>query len=436
MTKLLCRVSETQKGKQEVQNPFAVRTLLFQSGERFPILMNSETGEPDFDTAVYVLTHLRGTAKASNTIELHLRSIIVLKLYLQARTIDFSERIRSCEMLQPHELDELVKWCRRTLPDIIADLRQAGTPKVAAVRFSPKYHTRVEICSQSGKNRIRAVSDFMDWFVRDRVSRLNTQDRNNSIKAWQTCRTSLEARTPRDRRRSQVGRREGAHPEMVTKLFATVEPFSHANPWKSDHVKVRNQLIVHWLYYLGVRRGELLNIRISDINFRRETVLVVRRADDIKDPRKDQPLVKTRDRDLPVGAALVSMTMDYITKHRAKCPGARMHEYLFVSERSGAPLSLSMVNEIFENIRESASDSFEGLSPHVLRHTWNDNFSERCDELKLATGDEASMRSYIMGWSPTSETAETYTRRHVRKKAQEVSLAMQEASFKPGERDE
>ncbi len=278
MIKLLCRVSETQKGKQEVQNPFAVRTLLFQSGERFPILTNSETGEPDFDTAIYVLTHLRATAKASNTIELHLRSIIVLKLFLQARGIDLGERIRSCEMLQPHELDELVKWCRRTLPDTIADLGQASTPKVAAVRSSPKYtnHARVEICSQSGKNRIRAVSAFMDWFVRDRVSRLNTQYRNNAIKAWQTCRTGLEARAPRDRRRSQVGRREGAHPEAVAKLFATVEPSSHANPWKSDHVRFRNQLIVHWLYYLGVRRGELLNIRISDINFRRETVLVVR----------------------------------------------------------------------------------------------------------------------------------------------------------------
>mgnify|MGYP006951093900 CR=1 FL=1 len=59
MIKLLCRVSVTQKGKQEVRNPFVVRTLLFLSGERFPILVTAETNEPDFDTTIYVLTHLR-----------------------------------------------------------------------------------------------------------------------------------------------------------------------------------------------------------------------------------------------------------------------------------------------------------------------------------------------------------------------------------------
>jgi hypothetical protein len=31
----------------------------------------------------------------------------------------------------------------------------------------------------------------------------------------------------------------------------------------------------------------------------------------------------------------------------------------------------------------------------------------------------------LMGWAPTSKTAGQYTRRHVRLKAQQVSLAMQ-----------
>ena len=62
------------------------------------------------------------------------------------------------------------------------------------------------------------------------------------------------------------------------------------------------------------------------------------------------------------------------------------------------------------------------LSGHVLRHTWNDVFSKKMDEAGVTPENERQARSYLMGWSPTSDTAATYTRRHVREKAKEVSL--------------
>ncbi|RFQ09730.1 site-specific integrase, partial [Pseudomonas sp. ATCC 13867] len=40
-------------------------------------------------------------------------------------------------------------------------------------------------------------------------------------------------------------------------------------PWVDDFARCRNALIVDWLYYLGLRRGELLSLRVSDIDFRR-----------------------------------------------------------------------------------------------------------------------------------------------------------------------
>ncbi len=105
-----------------MHNLFAIRTLMFRAGERFPVLVTAETGEPDFDTTVYVLTQLRATGKASNTITHHLRAIVVLKLYLFSREIELGERIRSSQVFQPHELDELVRYCKRPLPEILSDL--------------------------------------------------------------------------------------------------------------------------------------------------------------------------------------------------------------------------------------------------------------------------------------------------------------------------
>jgi hypothetical protein len=47
------------------------------------------------------------------------------------------------------------------------------------------------------------------------------------------------------------------------------------------------------------------------------------------------------------------------------------------------------------------------------------------DANKVGEDAEKKARSYLMGWSETSGTAATYTRRHIRKKAQEVSLQLQ-----------
>jgi integrase len=67
-----------------------------------------------------------------------------------------------------------------------------------------------------------------------------------------------------------------------------------------------------------------------------------------------------------------------------------------------------------------------------LRHTWNDRFSEEVDKKDIDPETEKHIRSYLMGWAPTSSTAATYTRRHAQRKAREVSLALQTKLMNPG----
>lgn len=406
------------------------------------MLVGVNTGVPDFDTTVYVLTQLRATGKATNTIEHHLRSIVVLKVYLLSESINLEERIRSSQMLHPHELDGLIRCCKRPLQETLADLdlvTASDTTQVAnikKVKQRRRKHADVQVCGQTGVNRVHAIRDFLGWLIRERAAQFSLSARNIMIEAWEQCRLGLDARVSTHRRRNQIGYREGLPPETIELLFSLTSPTSDQNPWKSNWIRVRNQLLLFWFYQLGLRRGELLNVKIGDIDFRAETVTIARRADDAADPRRHQPLVKTRDRKLPLAPSLISLTLEYIIKYRATRDGACRHEYLFVSERSGMPLSLSMVNEIFASIRDSFPGHFDDLSPHTLRHTWNDNYSTQADELKLPPGEETSMRSFLMGWSPTSDTAATYTRRHIRQKAQKVSLVMQTKILGKGTQDE
>ncbi|WP_429198019.1 site-specific integrase [Luteibacter sp. W1I16] len=110
-------------------------------------------------------------------------------------------------------------------------------------------------------------------------------------------------------------------------------------------MRIRNALIIDLLFYLGIRGGELLSLCTTDIDWERCQIVIARRPDERTDPRQRQPLVKTLDRRIPLGDALIDRLHTYIVKHRNKVPGARRHVFLFVIHKSGAtqgePLSIS-----------------------------------------------------------------------------------------------
>jgi integrase len=184
-------------------------------------------------------------------------------------------------------------------------------------------------------------------------------------------------------------------------------------------------LIVRWLLGLGLRRGELLGVRISNINFRTNEVLIARRADDPGDPRRNQPNTKTRDRLIPIDEHLAVLTRRYITGKRRAIVGARRHDFLIVANGTGAPLTLEALNKIFERLRTRCPELPQELSPHVCRHTFNESLSVDFDRQGISEEMERKIRSHLNGWSPTSDTASVYTRRHIREKARRASIGLQ-----------
>ena len=175
----------------------------------------------------------------------------------------------------------------------------------------------------------------------------------------------------------------------------------------------------------GVRRSELIALRISDINFQTNEALIARRADTPDDPRANQPLAKTRDRLLPLSPSLARDTHDYILKFRRDVGSAKRHPFIFVANYTGNPLSQSTVNQIFEKLR-SVPGIVETLHPHLLRHTWNDRFSELSEREGFSDALEQKIRARAMGWSDTSDTAKQYTKRFVREKADKAALSLQQ----------
>lgn len=429
-----------KKSKQMAKNPYAVKTVVLSSGERLPVLVALATGEPLCEPSLYVLSEIRATNRASNTIDHVLRSVMVLQLFLDSHRIDIDTRFREGRVLSLSELDELVRHCRRPVTEQLSgdEILEPSQPVRAGsaevVRRVQRRLAPAEVAGHTAANRVRAIRDYLDWLVRYRMARYRSDAAEGTRlwDDWKRCKDAMTARVPRHKGRNTIGQREGLPPEVVDRLLSITSPESPENPWKGEGTRIRNGLVIRWLLDLGLRRGELLNVKISDINFRSEEVIVARRADDPEDPRKDQPMVKTRDRKLPLSPSLCRLTHDYITKTRRLNNGARRHPFLFIAMGTGAPLSLSAVNYLFADLREAFPGELDAVTPHVLRHTWNDRFSETMDNAKIPESEEERMRSFLMGWEPTSKTALEYTRRHVRLKAQRVSLQMQAEQVKGG----
>jgi integrase len=424
---------------------YRVKTVVLSSGERLPMLLGSD-GSPLFEPTVYSLVELRARNRAANTIEACLRSLILFYVFLDLRCIDLPERLKHGTLLSLSEIEDLAGFSRLPL-ESITNMRneENSEAELLGVVSLEKHRMRLtakrkneEVLPLTAANRLRAIRDFLAWLSIQRSSKHGLPDsfRAGLETTRQTVCSAIDARLPSGRNYDPIGKREGLEPAAVGRMLQVVEPHSKNNPWKGDHSKHRNALIIHWLYSLGLRRGELLGVRISDIDFKKGTVIVARRADDPSDPRRFQPNAKTRAREIPLSPGLLDMTRNYIIEHRATLPGARKHNFLFVSTNAGAPLSIPAVNKIFNILKMKCPDLPRELCPHVLRHTWNDRFSEEMDKNQVAEETEKKTRSYLMGWSETSGTAATYTRRHIRKKAQKVSLAMQKSMMEEGSHDE
>jgi len=81
---------------------------------------------------------------------------------------------------------------------------------------------------------------------------------------------------------------------------------------------------------------------------------------------------------------------------------------------------------MFVQLRNACPGLPVSLTSHVMRHTWNERFSEQADALGLSEVEEQQARNQQQGWSDNSKMAATYTRRHTAKKGNEISLKLQE----------
>ena len=118
---------------------------------------------------------------------------------------------------------------------------------------------------------------------------------------------------------------------------------------------LRNRAILEVLYSTGIRRNELVHIKVNDINFNKGTVFIGEGKG-------------KRDRVVPIGARALLWVERYLYGVRPSFLGLEVNEYLFLGER-GRELQQEQLGQIVKRCLILAGHDKPGLCCHLFRHT-------------------------------------------------------------------
>ena len=140
----------------------------------------------------------------------------------------------------------------------------------------------------------------------------------------------------------------------------------------------RDKLIVELFYSTGIRREELINIKIINIDFDTHLIKILGKRD--------------KERIIPMLPKLSKSILNYISKYSPS-------EYLFESKKS-TQLSSSTIYRAINRFFRAVSSKVK-VSPHVLRHTFATHM--------LNNGADINTIKEILGHSSLSST-QIYTK--------------------------
>lgn len=408
---------------------YVVRRLQFRNGERHSILCRSGF-TPVHEVTLY-LRKYRTKGRAANTIHAVCCSLALLYRQLTDAQIDLIARLSNGFFLTIPELDRLASAVQYRLADLegfdtdsfnvsnVIHVSRIGLRKKKIANLPPA----VDVATQA--SRLRHISDFLAFISRYVGATLVDAERKRLEMNTDFALKAFKEHIPAVSKRAKLNSRIGLSEQEQSRLLEVIHPESDNNPWARRYVRYRNWLLVVLLLASGMRRGELLGLQIGDLSSDAPKLRILRRADSEKDPRRIQPCTKTYDREIELAPLVMKALWDFINNERRKIKRARTVPQIFVSDE-GAPLSHASIDKLFFQLRTVFPGLPMTLTSHVMRHTWNERFSEKAEAMGISETVEERARNSQQGWSDNSKMAATYTRRYTEKKGREVSLKLQE----------
>ena len=414
-----------------------VRNYREPSGQRNAIIVNSETGLPEFWPMLYVSSLLRAKGLAVNTISSQLGAILCLYQWAGIRGVEIESRILSGDGFSRNEIDTLITVLRShisDLPDLLSPSSNvvkigSGNPKPSDIWKVLEQQPK-QISPSSYNDRVDYVRTYIVWlcdYLSDQDSSASPEQRESIAKigtdfaAVLKSMKSVEPNTTFSVPRSLINK-------DIRSVLEFATPQSPLNPWTGTPTQIRNFAIVCVLLDTGLRTGELLSLKLSDIIWAKKGakgLKVKRRQGSKDDPRKKQPSTKRDEREVPLSEGAFRALDLYVYSVRNMIPQAAQTEYLIVSvgnKSRGAPLS--SISPVTSAIRDRTGIN---LTPHKLRHTATWRYCVAQKKQGRNWDEFVEQLCLKCGWSgPQSPTVRHYARRYLKEAMFEATIREQD----------
>lgn len=188
--------------------------------------------------------------------------------------------------------------------------------------------------------------------------------------------------------------------KQVQVPFSEKEIFSVLNTPDNDgdFESVRNKLMVELFYSTGMRRNELINIKIADIDYVNETVKVLGK----RNKERYIPLLKS-----------VRESLKKYSEIRDEIEGGE--SYLFLT-KNGKKIYDTLVYRVINNYFSAVSSKVK-KSPHVIRHSFATHLLNEGADLnavKELLGHSSLASTQIYTHSSLGKLKEVYNQAHPR----------------------
>ena len=172
--------------------------------------------------------------------------------------------------------------------------------------------------------------------------------------------------------------------------------------YKEGFEGVRDKLIVDLFYTTGIRRTELINLKIQNVDLSNKTIKVIGK--------------RNKERIIPILTIIEEQIKKYLSE-RSSIQEVKESEYFFLLS-SGVKLNDSfvyrLINYYFSNVSEKVKKS-----PHILRHTFAThllNYGADINSVKELLGHSSLASTQVYTHNSLAELQKVYNSAHPRNK--------------------
>lgn len=238
--------------------------------------------------------------------------------------------------------------------DFLEALKADGKSKCTIEAYRGDLKAFCEYFKESNINSIR-YADLREWanIMESKGFSASSRARKiSSVKSFFKYLSKMEIIDRNPAESLETPKLEKKQPVVISNDDASELLFHARNDGGSDMLYFRDYSIMAVFLFTGIRREELTNIALNDVDLNNDTILIHGKGN--------------KQRKVYINETLHAILSEYIAVYRKKLAMSVESKFLFPSIKADK-IAVNSVNRIVNKFFESAGIKRDGISAHVLR---------------------------------------------------------------------